>query len=81
MTSNLFTKEHFDAEYEIVVGENSLTVTETGGSNLGQYRGLGAMIIFLYAMYACIGIFILVMVILGIVLIVRAIRKRAIRAD
>ncbi|MFN2145282.1 MAG: hypothetical protein ACK2T7_08000 [Anaerolineales bacterium] len=81
LTSNVFTKEHFEAEYEIVVGQNSLTVTETGGSNTGKYGGIAGLLIVIYALYACIGIIILAVIILVLVLIVRAIRKRAIRTD
>lgn len=78
LISNIFTKEHFEAEYEIVVGANNLTVTETGGSNIGQFGGFAGMMIL---MYACIGIFILAVIILVTVLIIRGIRRKAIRSD
>jgi hypothetical protein len=79
LTSNIFTKEHFDAEYEIVVSDTSLIVTETGGTN--QLGGISGLLLIMFGTYACIGIVILAVVIIVIVLIVRVIRKRAIRND
>jgi hypothetical protein len=74
-TSNTFTKEHFNAEYSITVLENSLSVIETGGSGKAL-SGLGAMIIFMYAFYICLGLVVLATTILITILIIRYFRKR-----
>lgn len=67
-TSNIFTKNHFDAEYLITVQTEDLLVEETGGSG-------NPAITFLAVVLAVICLLVLVFA-WGVVLIVRAIRKK-----
>jgi len=76
LTSNIFTKDHFDSEYEILVGENSLTITETGGSNRNSRDPLIAIFALLELIPYCCGIPFVILIILAIVLIIRYLRKK-----
>jgi len=66
-TSNVFTKHRFNASYKVTVGEDALEVKRAGGSG-------NPLLYFLLLMFVliCGGVAI---VIVGVVLIVRAIRR------
>ncbi len=67
-TSNIFTKKHFNAEYRITVRAEDLVVRETGGSG-------NPFTTFLIVAISAI-CFVGILVVVGIVLIVRSIRKK-----
>lgn len=71
-TSNIFTKKHFNAEYTVTVRAQDLLVEETGGS----WNPAITLLIVAITVICLVGI----LVVVGIVLIVRAIRKKR-RAD
>ena len=75
-SSNIFTKDHFNAEYRITVTRDDLEVEETGGSNSGSFGWIGFMVLMSYVMMICCGLLILAVIVLVIVLIVRGVRKR-----
>jgi hypothetical protein len=76
-SSNIFTKNHFDAEYEIYVGPDSLEVIETGGSNMGSFGPLEAMITASAVVLICGGIVFVAVIILVIILVIRNQKKKS----
>lgn len=76
--SNIFTKEHFSANYQVTVRANDLLVEETGGS--GNSGGLGGFIMIsalsIILAVICPVVLVVAVVILAVVLIVRSSRKR-----
>lgn len=80
-SSNIFTKDHFDAEYEIFVGPGSLDVVETGGSNMGSFGLLEGVIIATSAILICGGVIFAAVIILVIILIIRNQRKKKVAAE
>ncbi|MCB2178680.1 hypothetical protein KQH61_04615 [bacterium] len=67
-TSNIFTKQHFNAEFTVTVQTDDLLVEETGGSA----NPFVTFLIVAIAVVCLVGI----LVIVGIVLLVKAIRKK-----
>ncbi|MBN2043534.1 MAG: hypothetical protein JW757_00835 [Anaerolineales bacterium] len=76
LTSNLFTKNHFNAEYQIFVSDTELIVTETGGSNTGNLGPLEGVIIGFSAVLVCGGLLFLGTIILVIVVVLNNKRKK-----
>ena len=77
----IFTKNHFDAEYEINVTQTSLEVVETGGSNMGSFGPLEGVIIATSALLLCGGVIFVAVIILVIILVIRNQRKKKAAAE
>jgi hypothetical protein len=82
LISNKFSKKHFNAKYEILVGNDYLQVNETGGSNFGRLGGpVGWVIYGLIAAAICGGISNIAVIVLVIVLIIRKRRAKLSQAS
>lgn len=74
-TSNIFTKDHFNADYRITVNRDDLFVEEIGGDNRDRFGLVYSLPLFFILLLACGGLLILGIVVLVIVLIVRNTRQ------
>ena len=74
-TSNIFTKDHFNAEYRITVNREDLFVEEVGGDNRGRFGLIYSLPLFFIFLLACGGLLILGIIALVVVLIVRNTRQ------
>lgn len=79
--SNIFTKDHFNAEYRITVNHTDLMVEETGGNNSGSLGPIGGGILIFTILAGCGVVVFIGLIVLAVVLIMRNSRRRKPAAD
>lgn len=73
--SNIFTKDKFNARYQVTVNQSDLYVEEIGGSNWGSPSWFGRTIFPVFLLLCCGGL-VFGVIIIGVVLILINSRKR-----